>query len=105
MKTDNQPKHTQGEWKVKQDGGALKRRIVCNNIDVADCYSSASGLSQEEAEANARLIVKAVNMHDELVRHLKRCIEALELIGGETGQSMPLTVADAKSLLKQAEQR
>lgn len=52
----------------------------------------------EEAEANAKLIAAA----PELARHLKKCIEALELIGNETGQSMPLTVADAKKALQSA---
>lgn len=40
-----------------------------------------------------------------LARHLKKCIEALELIGAETGQQMPFTVTDAKTALKEYELR
>lgn len=49
----------------------------------------------EQENANQLII-------SDLLRHLNKCIEALELIGNETGQSMPLTVEDAKKAIKRA---
>lgn len=37
---------------------------------------------------------------EELLRVLTKVVESLELIGKATGEEMPLTVADAKKVIK-----
>ncbi|MFP7656111.1 hypothetical protein [Chryseobacterium proteolyticum] len=38
-------------------------------------------------------------MKEDLMRNLKKTVEALELIGSITGEEMPLTIEDAKRII------
>lgn len=38
-------------------------------------------------------------MKEDLIRNLKKTVEALELIGSITGEEMPLTIEDAKRII------
>ena len=75
MKTNNnEPKYTQGEYSTNSyalyhlnDKIGYFCQIKIGNRIIADAF----GKTVEEAESNAKRIVKAVNMHDELVRRSK----------------------------------
>lgn len=91
-------KHTQGEWNVIKHGNNDSFGIYAegsgNDLAIVKGGNEEGG----EAEANSKLIAAS----PQLLRHLVKCVEALELIGKETGQSMPLTVADAKEAINKA---
>ena len=80
-----QDKHTHGEWEF--DGLEV---ITCNGEIIADirsCNHDGEELenqvynrSQSEAEANAELIVKAVNNYQSLVDALRACEHSLETL-------------------------
>lgn len=69
-----QPAHTKGEWRHKDDDpcyimcgrGGETKFIARTVLHKGDEFTTVK-LEREEAEANARRIVKAVNMHDELI--------------------------------------
>ncbi len=71
MKNNN---HTKGEWKAKVNPIlGTENLIEIDNICVMK-------RTDDEAQANAERIVKAVNSHDELfkmVYDLKKCVERL----------------------------
>lgn len=67
MKTDNKPQHTQGEWKIEETSF---EEINIYSGDINICTVLRQGELEQEGDANAQRIVKAVNMHDELVRDL-----------------------------------
>jgi len=46
------------------------------------CIASVEATTNELAEANAALIVQAVNSHDELVRALENILTAVEIVDG-----------------------
>lgn len=111
-----QTKHTQGELRV-QDEKENGIFIYTPNREaaIAKMYTNNCVVkSQEEAEANAQRIVKAVNMHDKLTEALKALVENGwgGYIGDKNEESLkeifcleypnnPLT--KAVQLLKQAE--
>ncbi len=67
--------YTKGEWKTSNKAGTqnLCRIINQDHIHVADCFCFASGIKNEEAEANAKLIAAAPNL-------LEACIWAKDVI-------------------------
>jgi hypothetical protein len=70
MKTvNNKVEHTLGEWKLSHD----KKRILAvnNNWTLIEVFGKSHGISEEEAEANAAFIVKAVNNHEVMLNALK----------------------------------
>jgi hypothetical protein len=94
-------KHTPIPWAVSQYGAG--QRIMCPALPgfnggsrrVADCTLSAHLMntpSPEEAAANAALIVRAVNCHDELVAALKGINLAEDRIVGAQGGDMILRI-------------
>lgn len=69
---------------------------------------SAYGSTKEEAEANAALIVKAVNNHEKLVEALRSTIEQYEHIllhdpSYKTVHSTRAALEEVKAALKEAE--
>lgn len=61
-------KHTKGEWSTNMSIGlGIKARIKSGEIIIADCYSFSEGLSDEEAEANAKLIAAAPELLEALI--------------------------------------
>lgn len=69
-------------WKVKDTGASAK--IVSDTGTIATIITTSKG-SPAEKKANARLIVEAVNNHDNLtakVRDLKATIDAINTLSG-----------------------
>lgn len=98
--------HTKGEWKVNlstpskfliyaETGSKTLARIECDRFT-----------DEEEAEANAQRIVKAVNIYDELIE-LANCILLESELREKAGlQSITKTLrSKAIELLKKAEQK
>ena len=83
MKNNN---HTQGEWHLKSVNG-IKYVQDKNNRYLATVHSLEDGKNnderREESEANARLIVKAVNNHEKLIETLKLTYEYFSKFGFE----------------------
>lgn len=101
--TTTQPQHTQGEWKqtiINSDVIEITPKDdwkVIARLTTFDPSRDKSIQTFEQIEANAQRIVKAVNMHDELVKELKMANELLENRG--------VTLASITKLLKQAKQK
>lgn len=94
MKNNNQPQHTQGEWKINQMGN-----IDCGEMRICNMPSITG--KEEEIKANAQLILRAVNMHDELIAAVKDCY--LEVIHKAESNLTPELCCKLDQLLKQAE--
>lgn len=101
MKKGSQPQHTQGEWRMVT--GLKKAGDLCIHVrgkqicDFPDYNSTLEDNAEQrkkiqEAEANAQRIVKAVNMHDELVEGIRRLIN--ELIYSTSNQCKVLAMTD-----------
>ena len=61
-------KFTRGEWKKYQRNGFGMCRIKDENMrDICDTYSFASSISDEESEANAKLISSAPDLLEALM--------------------------------------
>ncbi len=77
----NETKHTKGEWEVNLNGiyqkGTSKGIATCLKQS-SDLDSSGMYKQDFEMEANAQLIVKAVNCHHELVEALKGLYNAID---------------------------
>jgi hypothetical protein len=73
--------HTKGEFYLATKVGSdLQLRILVDNDKgirwhIADCFSFASNIPDEEAQANAVFIVKAVNSHELLKDVLQMIID------------------------------
>ena len=105
-------KHTELPWEVETHNHVCDEQwntIVKGAIDIThntqpheiacDKYSS---LSQEENEANAAFIVKAVNNHENLLSALKFMISALQHKELSFGDKVALD--EAREAVKQAEE-
>lgn len=107
MKTEiTQPVHTKGEWKVSEQYKSKYYIVNSDNEEIIKCEKS------EEGEANAQRIVKAVNMHEQLIEGLKTDVTTLEhlllsvLKGGQEAHVIKILkagIAHKKDVLKQAE--
>ena len=71
---DTKPaQHTSGEWAWEEGQGGIcapnwdGHRVEVAQVNSGFPYHEDSGKASEEAGANARRIVRAVNCHDELV--------------------------------------
>lgn len=53
--------HTQGEWVFTNGWNNAERHINCDDKTIVICRAFAANLSPDEAQANAALIVDAVN--------------------------------------------
>lgn len=105
-------KHTKLPWKqVDVDDGLLiysdnklvaisQWHIICNEI-----YKNQVTKNGEEASANAKFIIRAVNNHYELVEALKSTLHELGLVCSSSGRTDIETPAmkKAKQALKNAE--
>jgi hypothetical protein len=91
---------TKRPWKIEiLQGCNLSNQItksVCINIE----GGSKIALLEENKEANAYLIVKAVNCHDKLVEALKNLIEACNW---DTSMKDSDSLDKAKQALKESE--
>ena len=77
---------TASEGRIYADGGARW---------IADCEKVPGPASDEEVDANAMLIVKCVNMHDELVQMV--CMLEKMITDGDV---TTVELAEARALLK-----
>ena len=62
-------KHTATPWYTRH--GQISSLTSTHGCTIANCNTTAKGISDEEAEANAALIVRAVNSHATLVEALE----------------------------------
>jgi hypothetical protein len=105
-------KHTPGNWQLEavnssdKTNGIVYYRIHTDKnkgVAFAGIYKD-SGVSKEEAEANAKLIVTAVNNHHALVDALKLLIDDAVSTGTNTVEIGKDYLQQAKKLLQQIEQ-
>lgn len=103
MKTRTPAKAYMGKMKVETDSEYSVEIIDEKECAIASLtydFHPIGGRTIEEAEANAQRIVKAVNMHNELINVIKALLE------DNTHLELNLdSVEKAEELLKQAEQK
>ena len=96
----SEPKHSALPWSTPDCG-----RIIGPSCVVA--WTGGSGfITVEEIEANARLIVRAVNCHEQLVDALKTARDRLEYmfrVEGMTGEDLRLATAIEDAVIRKAE--
>lgn len=114
MKTDNQPQHTQGEITLRY--AKQTKVLIGAELNGKPLFRMEDDFSYAEKVANAQRIVKAVNMHDELVKLLGKFlkyetdtewrklkeIRATEASDGNVSY-MDTMVHEAEKLFKQSE--
>lgn len=96
----SQDQATPRPWKLEGDKMSVSN---INNEGVCDCYFGVPANTYVEGkyEANARLIVKAVNCHDELVEALEIALGYAEIQNSEyDGQDK--SISKDIELIKQA---
>lgn len=94
-------KHTKTPWSCLN--GVIKvGRIFNNYSSKIAVVCTDKNISLEEAEENAKIIVKAVNCHEELVEALRNTISVIEYLSGTTKHSIIYNDAQ-KSLQKASE--
>lgn len=86
--------HTKGEWKIN-----FYDKSVFETPDGRMFLGVQGRQTINVVEANAKLIVKAVNMHDELILQLKNIVEKYK------PELLSKDYSDIKKLLQQAEQK
>lgn len=98
MKTENKPQHTQGEWKL--DG-------MCIDAPDGSLIAEINSEDGQENQANGERIVKAVNMHDELILFIKNVVKTMQIKEDEKGLEGVDTVllVKAKELLIKSSQK
>lgn len=89
---------TKRPWKFQPAYRAkLSPRIISEDKERKEiCYFNLDG------SANAKLIVKAVNCHDELIEALKGTVRAIEYLSGTTKHS--ILYNNAKQALSKAQE-
>ena len=71
-------KSTQGPWRTRRNNGEAPNDMIVMDeagVSICDCFPDSPNTTIAEAEANAALIVRAVNHHEELVDALKEIAE------------------------------
>lgn len=96
MKTDNQPQHTQGRYWLRESPNSIWVEIMADETHIATIPYKT-----KEQQANAHWIVKAVNMHDELVSGLRKALEVFAISDKKEGQEKAFL--ELSALLKQSE--
>lgn len=102
----NQSKHTPGKWEIRatSNDDDFAFEISSNNKEIAAVYnSSLAAIPDEQVIANAQRIVKAVNMHDELVECLDKFLSVTAKFPIDTQKVFKVNEM-ARELIKQAEQ-
>lgn len=105
-KQNTQPVSTKGEWSIIKIKGKIASRFdgINGHCMIADekgrCHDIETD-TRQEAEAIAKKVVIAVNMHDELIDKMKK------LSSLYTGTDHPSTkiIIEVQALLQQAEQK
>ena len=105
-----QPKHTQGELENPNSFHQMHEEHFQVFVRITEpngekyTVGCAYGRTKEEAEANAQRIVKAVNMHDELIEKLKLMTSLCRLKYGNLDKEVYDEIEKSELLLKKAEQ-
>lgn len=68
--TTAKPKHTQGKWDFSKVINGEVYIVNDKNQTIAKTLSAKGETTEDQALANAQRMVKAVNMHDELIKTL-----------------------------------
>ena len=68
-------KHTPTPWEVAYLDKNGQRVIRAEHIEIATCWHHCVGSIEKEMEANAKLIVRCVNSHDELIDALETILD------------------------------
>lgn len=105
-------KHTPTPWPHGCGDNASIDIVLPNNTTISidrQCrYKGEYVISREEMEANARLIVKAVNNHEALIEALKSAAEQIrhdrDVLGANTLGSPEACLKHIETALKNAEQ-
>lgn len=71
-----EPDHTPPPWRVTRNGS-----IIAGDDSDPVGVAEGSRYGTKEAEANAALIVRAVNHHDKLVSALRGLLDTTEMLG------------------------
>lgn len=104
MKTKAQPNHTQGKWKA--DGIKVYDQ---NKNCIAMCTGDLNIQNFDTEKANAKRIVKAVNMHENFISASKLISEKSTIGYDSKGNTCYIITKEmfsiVKQLLKQAEQK
>ena len=113
VKPIKQEQHTKGEW--KQDPNDWHHIVNERGETITQVYEHyMTKMEAHEPRANAQRIVKAVNMHDELVNQLKeweRTFQAFLLtkLGDKNYESLNIFFitrrTESEKLIKQSEQK
>jgi hypothetical protein len=92
------PFHSPTPWRIATETGPC---VITNGTrEIAECYEDGEVQTTED-EANAAHIVKAVNLHDELVTALRYVVKFAdsEPDGGETVAMHRANIERARSVL------
>lgn len=97
--------HTPGEWKETQTGiKDSKDRLIaqcwCGDKGQNDSFGRLQSVGYREMLANSQRIVKAVNMHDDLVERLTKLVKYVDDNFNVRGDGI---IQELKAFLKQAE--
>lgn len=93
--------HTPTPWRLpKVPAEAPDATIVCDadGGSIADCTPAGPWIPEEQAEANAAFIVRAVNSHDALVKAIHDYLAVFDRCGGSESVSAQ-EFADARAAM------
>ena len=83
---------TQGNWATIERGAKASLRLYANDdsqkVHVLDCYSFASGIKEEEAEANTQYTAIAVNNLHQLAAFAEWAINEIETTPDELSDAL-----------------
>jgi hypothetical protein len=100
---------TQGDWDYTVNSSSISIYSEKHDCDLATISLTHKGYENDEAEANAEFICKAVNSHDALVEALDELIKAAtnttkNIVAFEGAQELDSAIDKAKEVVKKAKQ-
>jgi hypothetical protein len=101
---NNKPQHTQGEWKILTTSNKDLMIVPLKDNGQYDHKIATIHEIRGEQQANAKRIVKAVNLHDELVNALEDLLK-LHATQIEDGSAIFGFIERARKTLNKAQQK
>lgn len=92
------PPHTKGKWKIQESEKYISV-VGDNDFYILDVIKDSENIHK----ANAQRIVKAVNIHDELVEGIESAIFCLDVANGVAAYSSE--IQKLENILKRAKQK